>query len=72
MKNWCEFREEWEDYEIAIGEAEKSDAARVASLKTVMGHQAANMSKHLNLNEDDRKTTKKSLLGLRNISSSAK
>ena len=59
--NWREFREEWEDYEIATSVAEKSDAVRVATLKTVMGSEAAGILKRLSLSAEDRKTTKQVL-----------
>ena len=60
-RNWREFREEGEDYEIATGVAEKSDAVRVATLKTVMGREAAGNLKRLSLSAEDKKTTKQVL-----------
>ena len=45
--NWRTFREEWEDYEIATGIAEKDAKVRTATLRTVMGRECAAILKRL-------------------------
>ena len=68
-KNWQEFHEEWEDYEVATGVAEKSGTVRVATLKTAMRRKAVGLLKCIDLSVDDRNETKKFWTGWRNISS---
>ena len=61
-RNWREFREEWEDYEIGTGVAGNSDVMRVKTLKTVMGREAAGILKRLSLSAEDKKKTTKQVL----------
>ena len=55
--NWRTFREEWEDYEIATGIAEKDAKVRAATVRTVMGRECAAILKRLQLTENERKNS---------------
>ena len=59
--DWDLFREQYDNYRIATELNKKSAEVQIATLKSVIGTECLAILRHLNLSEDDKKDTKKTL-----------
>ena len=55
VANWEFFRQQYEDYEIAIGLDKRSQKIRLATLRSVMGRECMQIFMNLKLTDDERK-----------------
>ena len=62
LNNWKFFKLQWNDYEIATELNTKSEAIRMATLRSVMGKECLKIYQHLDITEENKKKVKESYI----------